>query len=83
MAGTPSTDLVQPGHRLLDQRPYQPAQPPRPATQLARCAGTPRTAAHPAARSQPGAGTSTGRLTATTNPRPSDQLAEPTNGATT
>jgi hypothetical protein len=27
MAGTPSTDLVQPGHRLLDQRPHQPAGP--------------------------------------------------------
>jgi hypothetical protein len=42
MAGTPSTDLVQPGHRLLDQRPHQPAGPRRlSAIDLARGTSTP------------------------------------------
>jgi hypothetical protein len=42
MAGTPSTDLVQPGHRLLDQRPHQPAGPRGlSAIDLARGTSTP------------------------------------------
>jgi hypothetical protein len=73
VVGNPDTDVVEPGRRLLAQRPRQPARPRHPhAGQMARRTGTCPTdsAARSSARADPG----TSRLTAhTTQSTPYDR----------